>query len=81
MRRCCIAVPSNPSSGAYETVGVGHCGACYHLRCGYCMPEEHYGFLPGAALLTVAELVELVGVFSAGGSIPDRPGRSQIGGL
>ncbi|MGE0142165.1 MAG: GTP 3',8-cyclase MoaA [Planctomycetota bacterium] len=34
-----------------------------NLRCGYCMPEAEYVWLPRAELLDFAELVRLVGVF------------------
>ncbi|MET7390638.1 GTP 3',8-cyclase MoaA [Streptomyces sp. NPDC005529] len=34
-----------------------------NLRCSYCMPEEHYTWLPRRDLLTVAELSRVVDVF------------------
>lgn len=34
-----------------------------NLRCGYCMPEEHYVWLPRQSLLTFEELDRLAGIF------------------
>src|SRR5260370_27385416 len=36
-----------------------------NLRCMYCMPEEHYRWLPQDHLLTFEELVQLVDIFTA----------------
>ncbi len=34
-----------------------------NMRCGYCMPEEHYVWLPRASLLSFEELDRLAGIF------------------
>ena len=34
-----------------------------NMRCGYCMPEENYTWLPRASLLTFEELDRLAGIF------------------
>jgi cyclic pyranopterin phosphate synthase len=34
-----------------------------NMRCGYCMPEEHYVWLPRHSLLTFEELDRLAGIF------------------
>jgi cyclic pyranopterin phosphate synthase len=39
-----------------------------NLRCGYCMPEEHYVWLPRASLLTFEELDRLAGIFNGLGA-------------
>src|SRR5258708_28339432 len=53
-----------------------------NLRCMYCMPEEHYRWLPQDHLLSFEELVQLVDIFAAlgvrrvrltGGEPPLRP--------
>src|SRR5688572_32941354 len=36
-----------------------------NLRCQYCMPEEHYVWLPKANVLSFEETVRLVSVFTA----------------
>src|ERR1700692_1795661 len=36
-----------------------------NLRCMYCMPEEHYRWLPQDHLLSFEELVRLVDIFTA----------------
>src|SRR5580700_6789090 len=36
-----------------------------NLRCMYCMPEEHYRWLPHDHLLSFEELVQLVDIFTA----------------
>ena len=35
-----------------------------NLRCAYCMPEEHYTWLPRRDLLTFEEILRLVDVFT-----------------
>ncbi len=35
-----------------------------NMRCGYCMPEEHYVWLPRASILTFEEFARLAGVFA-----------------
>ncbi|NOT07581.1 MAG: GTP 3',8-cyclase MoaA [Gemmatimonadales bacterium] len=39
-----------------------------NLRCGYCMPEEHYVWLPRESLLTFEELGRLAAIFIALGA-------------
>jgi GTP 3',8-cyclase len=39
-----------------------------NLRCGYCMPEEHYGFLPAASLLSLDELARVARAFARAGA-------------
>ena len=39
-----------------------------NLRCGYCMPEEHYVWLPRESLLTFEELARLSTVFASLGA-------------
>ena len=39
-----------------------------NMRCGYCMPEEHYTWLPRGSLLTFEELDRLAGIFLALGT-------------
>ncbi|HTL05368.1 MAG TPA: GTP 3',8-cyclase MoaA [Gemmatimonadales bacterium] len=39
-----------------------------NLRCGYCMPEEHYVWLPRESLLSFEELDRLAGIFVALGA-------------
>lgn len=39
-----------------------------NLRCGYCMPEEHYVWLPRESLLTFEELTRLSSIFSSLGA-------------
>ncbi|MCA9656731.1 MAG: GTP 3',8-cyclase MoaA [Myxococcales bacterium] len=39
-----------------------------NLRCGYCMPEEQYAWLPKPSLLTFAEISRLVDVFTSLGA-------------
>ena len=36
-----------------------------NMRCGYCMPEEEYVWLPKASILTFEEISRLVGIFTA----------------
>lgn len=36
-----------------------------NLRCGYCMPEEEYQWLPRHSILSFEEIARLVGVFAA----------------
>jgi cyclic pyranopterin phosphate synthase len=36
-----------------------------NLRCSYCMPEEHYTWLPRPSILRYEEVTRLVGVFAA----------------
>jgi cyclic pyranopterin phosphate synthase len=43
-----------------------------NLRCAYCMPEEHYAWLPREDLLTVDELARLAGVFVRAGVVKVR---------
>ncbi|MGH7567978.1 MAG: GTP 3',8-cyclase MoaA [Gemmatimonadales bacterium] len=35
-----------------------------NMRCGYCMPEEHYVWLPRASILRFEEIARLAGVFA-----------------
>lgn len=39
-----------------------------NLRCSYCMPEEHYTWLPRPSILRYEEIVRIVGVFAALGA-------------
>jgi cyclic pyranopterin phosphate synthase len=38
-----------------------------NMRCRYCMPEEHYAWLPRESLLTFEEFARLVGAFARSG--------------
>lgn len=38
-----------------------------NLRCAYCMPEEHYQFMPSARLMQADEIEHLAKVFVANG--------------
>ena len=39
-----------------------------NMRCGYCMPNDHYVWLPRASILTFEELDRLAGVFAGLGA-------------
>ena len=38
-----------------------------NMRCGYCMPEAEYVWLPRASILTFEEIGRLAGIFAAAG--------------
>jgi len=50
--------------GAARKPGASRDDRC-NLRCMYCMPEEHYRWLPQDHLLSFEELVQLVDIFAA----------------
>lgn len=39
-----------------------------NMRCGYCMPNEHYAWLPRASILTFEELDRVAGIFASLGA-------------
>ncbi|MCB0976540.1 MAG: radical SAM protein, partial [Acidimicrobiales bacterium] len=38
-----------------------------NLRCAYCMPEEHYEWLPNGSFLSIDELSRVIGAFADAG--------------